>query len=277
VTQPALINGQSADSIQITDRGLHYGDGLFETIAVCDGELLCWDDHMERLQWGCGRLHLPAPPASLLFQEARQICADEARAVLKIIITRGEGGRGYAPPASVAPNRILLRYPWPDYSPGNRQSGVRIRLCASRMGGNPRLAGIKHLNRLEQVMARSEWTDPEIAEGLTCDDQARVIEGTMSNLFLVRGQQLLTPDLSDCGIAGIVRKKILAAAPALGLTAGIGEVRTDDLAHADELFLCNSVIGLWPVRQFEGRTYPVGPVTQQIRDVLIEQRIITPD
>jgi 4-amino-4-deoxychorismate lyase len=277
VTQPALINGKPADSVPITDRGLHYGDGVFETVAVCDGELLCWDEHMQRLLWGCGQLRLPAPEISQLFREARQICAGEMRAVLKIIITRGSGGRGYAPPDKPVSNRILIRYPWPEHEPENRRSGVRLRLCATRLGCNPRLAGIKHLNRLEQVMARSEWSDPEIAEGLTCDTRECVIEGTMSNVFLVRGQQLLTPDLSSCGIAGVVRNRIINLAPALGLSVGIEEIHTDDLAQADELFLCNSIIGLWPVRRFEGRTYQTGPVTQQISSTLIEQRIITPD
>lgn len=277
MTCTALINGQPADSIPITNRGLHYGDGVFETIAICDGELLCFDDHLQRLQWGCERLNLPVPESSLLLAEAGRLCGSQARAVLKIIITRGEGGRGYAPPLNSVTNRLLLCYPWPDYPAVNRINGVRVRLCATRLGSNPRLAGIKHLNRLEQVLARAEWSDPDIAEGITCDTQARIIEGTMSNIFLVSGQRLRTPDLSDCGIAGTVRKHVLAMAPALGLAAEITEIRMEDLAQADELFLCNSTIGVWPVSRFEGRTFTVGPYTQQISKALIEQRIITPE
>lgn len=277
MTLATLINGQPADSVSVTNRGLHYGDGLFETIAVCDGELLCWNEHLQRLLRGCERLHLPVPESALLLAEAQSLCAESGRAVLKIIMTRGEGGRGYAPAPAANPNRLLLRYPWPDHPSVNRHDGVRVRLCATRLGSNPRLAGIKHLNRLEQVLARSEWDDPAIAEGLTCDTQARVIEGTMSNLFLVRGRRLQTPDLSECGIAGIVRKRILDMAAGLDLTAEETEIRVDDLAGADEVFLCNSIIGLWPVRRFEGVNFPVGPVTQQISRTLIEQRVITPD
>ena len=203
-----LINGVAATCIDAHDRGFHYGDGLFETFAVSNGEPAMWDMHMQRLLLGCQRLGFPAPDPTLLRSEALSLCAvpdAPARGVLKIIITRGGGGRGYRAPSPSAVlatggvTRMLALYPWPDYPAAFWSEGVAVRVCATRLGCNPALAGIKHLNRLEQVLARNEWDDASVAEGLMLDPQGSVIEGTMTNLFVVRNGQLLTPDVSQCG------------------------------------------------------------------------------
>jgi 4-amino-4-deoxychorismate lyase len=196
--------------------------------------------------------------------------------VLKIIITRGSGGRGYDPASVVTPTRLLLLHPWPEYPREYCESGVEVRLCETRLAGNPRLAGIKHLNRLEQVLARGEWRDPSIAEGLMLDAHDHVIEGTMSNLFLLRNGQLLTPDVSQSGVAGIIRGRILEAASDLGLKALVGEVECEDLYRADEVFLCNSVIGIWPVRALNNRRWNTMPVTHCVRQYLARHGIIAP-
>jgi len=181
-----LINGELNETLSAQDRGLHYGDGVFETIAVNKGNLLCWDKHYERLQFGCQILDFACPAKELLQNEAQQVISD-AKEVLKIILTRGAGGRGYNPPKQITPTRIVANYPWPDYSDKQVKEGVKVRICDFRLGFNPKLAGIKHLNRLEQVLARNEWTDMGIAEGLMLDQNDNIIEGTMSNIFMVQG------------------------------------------------------------------------------------------
>ena len=263
-----LVDGQEADTLDVRDRGLQYGDGLFETLAVDRGEPRDWQAHLDRLESGCDRLGIPSPDPATLAAEADRLCAGAERAVLKILVTRGSGGRGYRPPAEPAPRRILMRSPWPDYPGYYWTEGVRVRHCRTRLGENPALAGLKHLNRLEQVLARAEWDDPEVAEGLMCDATGRLVEGTMSNLFWVRDGVLHTPDLSRCGVAGVVRARVLEWAEANGRPARVVEAGPEELEGADEVFLTNSVIGLWPVRELAGRSFPVGAVSRALPPIL---------
>lgn len=270
-----LINGRIDDKLPVQDRGLHYGDGVFETIAVSRQTPLCWDSHYQRLKTGCDRLGIDCPSFTLLQAEAGQLVKNTDRGVLKIIITRGQGGRGYRSPVPAVPvTRILGLYPWPDFPEENYKEGVKVRICHTRLGLNPQLAGIKHLNRLEQVLARGEWDRPDIAEGLMLDTEGQVIEGTMSNLFIIRDQMLLTPDLSQCGIDGIVRKHVLDLAPEMGLPVEITALDKTGIYAADEIFLCNSIIGIWAVTSLETQGFTHGPWTRKIRDKLIERQII---
>ena len=260
-----LINGVEADCLDALDRGLQYGDGLFETLRIRAGRPCLWPAHLARLTQGCARLGIPMPAEGLLRREADQLCAGGGDGVLKIVLTRGSGGRGYRPPQVPEPTRLLAVFPAPDHPPENRTQGVTVRICDTRLGLNPALAGLKHLNRLEQVLARAEWDDPDIAEGLMQDIEGNIIEGTMSNLFVVQAGHLRTPELSRCGVAGVMRARVMAEAGALGIPVEEGRLGLDDLTGADELFLTNSVIGLWPVRRLQGRDYAApGPVTARL-------------
>lgn len=263
-----LINGEADGALDPRDRGLHYGDGLFETLDVRNGQPRHWQRHMARLERGCRRLMLPLPDVSLLEQEARNVCAGADRAVLKILWTRGPGGRGYAPGAADTPTRIVAQYPAPQYPQAYREEGIRARWCRHRLGANPALAGIKHLNRLDQVLARSEWHDPQIAEAIVCDQGGKVISGTMSNVFLVRNGRLSTPDLTDCGIAGITRERILELAHAEGFGCSVTTVSPQELIDADEVFVCNSVNGVWQLRDLAQRQWPRGTLCRYLADRL---------
>ncbi|VAX07571.1 Aminodeoxychorismate lyase [hydrothermal vent metagenome] len=260
-----LINGKQTDQLCATDRGLQYGDGLFETIAVMDGRCPFWDRHMLRLQTGCQRLQLPAPEIALLQSEALSLIKNKSRAVLKLIISRGEGGRGYRYPESVPSTRILMRHPWPDYPVQNGQQGVQLRFCDTTLARQPRLAGLKHLNRLEQVLARNEWQDANIAEGLMLDENGNVIEGTISNVFMLQNGILVTPDLSHCGVAGIMRERLLELAAKAGINIQIGNITKEQLLEADEIFISNSLIGLWPVKQLNGQTFTIGDTSRKLQ------------
>ena len=270
-----LINGQFSEALSVQDRGLHYGDGVFETIAIQQQLPLCWNKHYTRLKSGCTRLGMECPPSDLLFSEAMQIYSDAESCVLKIILTRGQGGRGYrSPDKRSSLTRILATYPWPDFPAENSIAGVKTRFCKTRLGYNPQLAGIKHLNRLEQVIARSEWDEPDIDEGIMRDTRNNIIEGTMSNLFIINDNKLKTPDLAGCGIAGVIRDCILAIADEIGLHTSITIMTEPELLTADEVFLCNSIIGIWPVRQIEHHTINQGPWADKIRRKLIQEKII---
>ena len=261
-----LVNGHPGGSVPAMDRAIQYGDGLFETIAVREGRPELWSAHMERLGTGCERLGISVPEPGTLLREALQLARGRECGVLKIILSRGGGGRGYCPPDSPSPTRIVSLHPLPEWPREFWSEGVVTRICATRLGLNGQLAGIKHLNRLEQVLARAEWQDPAIAEGLMLDFDGRLVEGTMSNLFLVRDGVLQTPDLSRCGVAGIMRGVVLEEARRRGIPCETGPLRREDLAFAQELFLTNSLIGIWPVRRVERRDYTTpGEITRLLQ------------
>lgn len=260
-----LINGHAVDSISVADRGFQYGDGLFETMAVINGTCPFWERHMQRLQYACQRLQFPRPDIALLQTEACVLIQHKKRAVLKLILSRGEGGRGYHYPAAVQSSRIFMCHHWPDYPEENRQIGVRVRFCTTTLARQPALAGLKHLNRLEQILARNEWQDAEIIEGLMLDENKNVIEGTMSNVFMVQNKHLYTANLSNCGVAGIMRGYILELARNAGITSHIGDISKQQLGEADEIFLSNSLIGLWPVNRLEKQVFTVGETSRRLQ------------
>lgn len=262
------VDGRATDAVPANDRGLAFGDGVFETIGVRGGEPEHLDRHLERLAEGMTRLGIRPIPAGPLKEEALAISAGSPRAVLKIIVTRGSGGRGYAPGASQRPRRILVLGPWRGRPEPEYEQGAAVRWCETRLALNPALAGIKHLNRLEQVLARLEWDDADIAEGLVRDTEGRVVEATAANLFLVEQGRLVTPDLSQCGVAGIMRALVMESARRDGLQVLCETVRPDRVDSADELFLTNSLIGVLPVRRLDRQSFPVGPVTRRLMEYL---------
>jgi 4-amino-4-deoxychorismate lyase len=257
-----LVNGSPGSRLEAADRGLHYGDGVFETMAVVDGRIRLWDRHMQRFQDGCRRLGLVPPDTAILRQEAEKLAAETSRGIVKLIFTRGVAGRGYRPPAVTVPTRILQRRPWPEHPASRWDRGVRVRICRTRLAVGSELAGIKHLNRLEQVMARAEWQDDDVAEGLMLDTDGYVVEGTVSNLFVQEGSRLLTPPLDRCGVAGVMRAEILAIARGTGWEVEEKRLRLPRVLNADALFLTNAVIGVWPVREVAGRAVRVSSRTR---------------
>ncbi|MCI8211598.1 4-amino-4-deoxychorismate lyase [Pseudomonas sp. S25] len=258
------IDGRPADTLSVRNRGLAYGDGLFETVAVRAGRPSLLDQHLQRLQRGCDRLRITADHF-LIRDELLAFAAQLGDGVMKLILSRGDSQRGYAPDPHSRPLRILQGGPLPAYPAAHAELGVRLFPCVTRLAEQPLLAGLKHLNRLEQVLARSEWQSPEFAEGLMRDTSGRVIEGVYSNLFIVRDGLLITADLSRAGVAGVMRAALLEQAPALGIQVDVRDLQMADLEHADEVFVCNSVYGIWPVHGFEQLSWPVGPLTRKLQ------------
>lgn len=270
MTEHVLINGQPMACIDVHDRGLLYGDGLFETIAISKGRPCLWQQHLQRLHEGCHRLKLSCPDDQQWLDDVNRLADNRNSAVIKLMLTRGQGGRGYQQPDHQDATRIVMRSAKPDYPPAWDNGGVRLKWCETRLGHNPLLAGLKHLNRLEQVMARSEWPGGmdanNFAEGVMMDSNGYVVEGVSSNIFLVSRQKLFTPDLSGSGVAGVMRAKILEVAGKLGIDCHVCCLKPDDFIHADEVFISNSLIGLWIVRELGNNHYPVGPIASKIKE-----------
>ncbi|MEG0966152.1 MAG: aminodeoxychorismate lyase [Pseudomonas sp.] len=260
------IDGQAADAVNLQSRALAYGDGLFETIAVRAGRPSLLEFHLERLALGCQRLAISADHG-LIREELCRYASLLGDGVLKLILVRGDSQRGYAPAAGAAPRRILQGSPVPAYPAQHAEQGVRLFTCNTRLAEQPLLAGLKHLNRLEQVLARAEWQDSEHAEGLMRDVSGRIIEGVYSNLFLVRNGELLTADLSRCGVAGVMRAALIEQAAVAGIALHITDLSLQDLEQADEVFVCNSVYGIWPVRAFASLNWSPGPLTRKLQAI----------
>lgn len=265
-----LVNGSPGSRLEVTDRGLHYGDGLFETMAVIDGEIPLWNSHMQRFRSGCQRLGLLPPDKPVLRGEVETLAAATRRGIVKLIATRGTGGQGYRPPDLCVPTRVLQRRAWPQHPASNWNQGVRVRVCRTRLAVGGTLAGIKHLNRLEQVIARAEWQDGDIAEGLMLDTDGYVVEGTSSNLFVQEGSRLLTPPVDRCGVAGVMRGEVMAVARRSGLEIAEQRLRLERVLNADALFLTNAVIGIWPVRQIADRGFQVSSEVRVLQQALTQ-------
>jgi 4-amino-4-deoxychorismate lyase len=264
------INGVRADTVDARDRGLHYGDGVFTTLRVHAGAPLLLERHLDRLARDCVQLGIAPPDRDVLRGEATRACVGAERAVLKIIVTRGVGGRGYRAPETPAPTRLVQRFPWPDYKEEYWTRGVRLRVCATRLGENEALAGAKHLNRLEQVLARAEWSDPHIAEGVTCNRSGEAIETTAGNLFAVHGSKVSTPSLARCGVRGVMRGVVIDLAQRLGLGVAERTLSVEELLRADEVFITNSVIGIWPVCVLEAASYVANTTARRLQHALAE-------
>lgn len=248
----ALVNGREGAGVDPADRGLQYGDGLFETIAVPGGRPRFLDWHFERLRDGASRLQLSLPAFERLQDDINAVCPP-GPGIVKLIVTRGAGPRGYRPPRHAEPCRIVFASSWPTVPAAASSDGVRVRWCRTRLARNPALAGLKHLNRLEQVLARAEWDDDELEEGLMLDDRGFVISGTQTNVFARLQGRWVTPSLGECGVAGIMRRAFRAWAQDLDDPVIERELPAAELASATALVLTNAVIGAWPVRELAGR------------------------
>lgn len=254
------------------DRGLCYGDGLFETMRVRHGRVPLLERHLDRLLRGCEKLGISAPGRDILIRHIEAAAASlTGEGVVKLLLTRGSGGRGYRPARS-GPRLVTSIHPIPGERNDRYHSGVEVQLCTTRVGRNPATAGLKHIGRLEQVLAAMELRD-EADEGLMLDELDQVIEGTRSNLFLAGDEGLVTPVLDYSGVAGVMRDWVLEAADRLGMRAQESPVSLDDLASADEIFLTNSVLGIWPViciREL-GWESACGPITRRLMNAFNEE------
>jgi 4-amino-4-deoxychorismate lyase len=253
LTSPLIwVNAERCTTLSALDRGLAYGDGLFETCRLQQGELPLWPWHRTRLLNSARALGIELPADTLqasLAAVLKSLPALEVSAgTCKIILTRGAGGRGYQLPARASATLVILVYPDQLNPLASASHPARVRVCHMRLGRNRVLAGHKHLNRLENVMARAEWRDAEFDEGLLLDEQSNVIEATAHNLFAFWGGRWHTPSLHAAGVAGVMRQILLERLIAdTGQPPVVGQVTLAQLLAADELMLCNSNRGLTEV------------------------------
>lgn len=247
MTQRVFIGDARIEDVPPDSRGLAYGDGVFETMRAHRGAVHWRDMHWTRLEASAPRLRLRLPDRRLLNAQIDALLCEQPDGVLKLIVTRGAGGRGYAPSFEAEPLWILSMHPLP---PPMRADGLALRWCDTRLAPQPALAGIKHCNRLEQVLARGEWQDAAIDEGLMRDTDGNAVCATAANLFVLRDGRWTTPPVDHCGVAGVCRRWALSALDAQVATLSIAQVES-----ADVVFLCNAVHGILPVTRLGARSW----------------------
>jgi 4-amino-4-deoxychorismate lyase len=247
--------------LQWQERALHYGDGLFETLLKLNQEIPLWQHHLERLSQGCKQLSISTPDPDWLVNQITEKSKEMDNCVIKIIVSRGQGGRGLKLPPADQPTVLIYCYPWSEPD----QLDLHVKVCDTRLPINLNLAGIKHLNRLDYVLASLELQNqPDIEEGILCDSEGYLVEGIISNLFFVISNQVHTPSLEFAGVAGIMRKIVLAQFQTLGIPVNIGRFQADILNGASEVFLCNSVRGISPVISIDERQLTTGDTTRKM-------------
>lgn len=237
------------------NRGLNYGDGLFETMRIHRGEVPLWPRHLARLREGARRLGITLPDVAYIGAQVGEIVQGREVGVLKLLLTRGDGGRGYAPAPDATSAWMLSLHDLPP-----SRAGLRVHWCALRLAAQPALAGIKHCNRLEQVLARMEAERAGCDEGLVQDGDGHVVSATAANLLVRSGDRWLTPPVDRCGVAGVVRGWLL--------DQGLLEVRELERAEvevATALALCNGVRGILPVVSLGSRVIAPEPALDELQ------------
>jgi len=259
----ALVNGSPAVTanvaIAVDDRGLNYGDGLFETMLLTNGAIRFLHAHLQRLAASCERLSMSYPGDAVIENDIETVRGKQVEGVIKVLVTRGVGGRGYKPVPNVPSTRVATLHAMPA-----SKADVRARWCETRLSRNPVLAGMKHTNRLEQVLAASEWNDESIDEGLMRDFEGEVVCGTSSNVFIVRNGELVTPDLRFSGVRGVMRDQVLRLAQSLHIPFHEEPLYPHDFDSASEVFVTNAVRGIRAVIELGESRWSRGPMTDAL-------------
>lgn len=245
-----LINGTEQQYLAVNDRATQFGDGCFTTARIIDGQIQFASAHLRRLQLACERLFIPFTDWQLLAQEMASLSQGRKDGVVKAIITRGAGGRGYSAANCVTPTRIVSVAAKPAHYARWQQEGVTLALSEIRLGRNPALAGIKHLNRLEQVLIRAGLEQTTADEALVLDSDGWVIECCAANIFWRQGNNVYTPRLDQAGVDGIMRQYCLRQLASSSFDVVEVNARQDALEQADEVIICNALMPVVPVRQW---------------------------
>ena len=263
----SLINGEFKDSISVYDRGLAYGDGFFETMLWDSLEkkneinfgVEFWLRHLRRIKDGCQLIQINLPLDEEIIRQRNLILnaslKEKKSGLLKMVVTRGVGGRGYKFERNMMPTIIFLSLPKPKVKKEYFKSGVVVKICKTQLSKNTNLFGYKHLNRLDSVLARSEWEDKNIFEGIFVDSKKNILEGTMTNIFFVHKKTLITPPIIDSGINGVMRQVVIDKAKFFFDKVVIQKINLRDIEKFDQMFLTNSVLKVIPVMRFEKKKF----------------------
>lgn len=262
-----LVNGKQTDLISIRDRGLHFGDGCFTTALVLNGEIQHSSAHIQRLQQDSQRLAILGVDWQALKHEMRQVAKGQQKTVLKVMLTRGEGGRGYSSIGCQTASRIVLASHYPEQYAIWRERGIRLMTSPIRLSINPQLAGIKHLNRIEQVMIRQRLDSENAEEALVLDFEGYIVECCSANIFWRIESKIFTPELTHCGVTGIMQRYLIDLLANQGYVVERVRVKKSALSYADEVFVCNALMPVLPVTEIDGNVFKLGELSQRLGSI----------
>ena len=268
MTPIVLINGAKQSKISIFNRNIQFGDGLFETCVVENKKILFWVNHFARLNRGCEQLKISKVDESIWLSDIKKalsLCSYD-RCVVKLILSRGESLRGYGFEDDIKPVRAVIVS---EFQKATLNNSFCLEYCQSGYDSNPKLAGIKHCNRLEQVLARPGLKSDE---GIMLDENHNVISVTQGNIYAIHGNTLITPKLDKCGVEGTRRAVILDLAKPLGIKVKVDTLSVKELGQADEVFISNSILGIQSISQIGVICFGESPITKKIKDAFTEKR-----
>lgn len=261
-----IIAANETSSISTHDRGLNYGDGFFTTAMVTDGQVEHWAYHRTRLIECAQRLAFPALEFTALESHITQQVASQAQAVVKIVVTRGEGGRGYAPPSECNLNIIVSVLAYPDHYNSLTDSGISLAISPIKLAVQPHLAGLKTLNRLEQVLIKNALQTQHSDDALVLDYNNNVIETSAANIFAIKNNKVFSPRLDECGIKGVFLQSLCDK-----LTVEFKTVSVDDLTQADAIFVCNSLMKIVPVKSIGEHCFDIAHSQSLLNELLAKE------
>ena len=250
-----LINGSNASGLDPFDRGLAYGDGVFRTFKVIDGKPLHWDYHFQTLSYDCEKLGIKLPNEALLLDDIKVLfIRTSGTFVAKWIITRGSSNRGYTIPKDIKPNRILLKNKFTPLLESLYLKGVNLEFSAKKTSSVLQLGATKHLNRLENVLAKQAVTSPSF-DAIMLDEKDHVNECTSHNILALFGKQIHMPKHNHAGVSGVSRQIVMDHAQSLGYATIESNISKEQLLKANEIVIINSVNGALPVKQIKNKKW----------------------
>ena len=261
MNQVVLINGEELSEVSIFSRNFQFGDGLFETCIGRDGKILFWSKNFDRLNFGCEKLNINKISESIWLHDIKRALNlfTKKHFILKLILSRGNSLRGYGYKDDIEPTRVVIIS---EMQKSKVNKVFSLEYSKSGYHSNPKLAGIKHCNRLEQILARSSLSSNE---AIMLDEKENVISVTQGNIYFIFENTLLTPKLDRCGVIGSRRSLILELARSIKLDAMESDISMDQIQKADEVFISNSVIGIQPISSIEGNKLSLNPLTEKIQ------------
>jgi 4-amino-4-deoxychorismate lyase len=265
----SIVNGKFSDLISAADRGLNYGDGVFTTLLVRAGQPIHFEEHQHRLEQGCHRLGITPPDWMAMAEQVSNLAQNQSLAVLKVVVTRGVGGRGYSPTGATNTSVVVSRHNYPSQY-NEWQNGIELGVAETRCAVFPSLAGLKHLNRLDNVLIKQEIDERRLVDAVVLDADEMLVSASAANLFWYKDSCWYTPSVERAGIAGITRNRVLSYFVDNDIDCKIVRECLDKLLSAEHIFICNTLMGLVPVIKINQQQFKRPDLTE-LRKAVIEQ------